>query len=181
MDQFERLVATLLEADGYWVRQSHRIKLTSEEKAEIESHHTSPRVEIDLIAYKPATNDLQIIEVKSFHDSDSGVTCSDIDGTNSNSDKKYPLVRNPARRELTQRLVLRDLQDQGLVTSTAVPSYCLVLGKASPGESNKIRNYLLSIMWRYWGPEDIKARLQKLAKTGYRDDLVYFTAKSLLR
>jgi hypothetical protein len=35
MDHFESIIATLLEAEGYWVRRSFKVNLTQEEKRRI--------------------------------------------------------------------------------------------------------------------------------------------------
>ena len=51
MDHFENIVATLLEADGYWVRQSFKVNVTKEEKVRI-GKPSIPRPEIDLLALK---------------------------------------------------------------------------------------------------------------------------------
>lgn len=68
MDYFESLVKTLLEQDGYWVRQSFKVNLTKEEKRLI-GKHSMPRPEIDLLAFKPETKQLIALEAKSFLDS----------------------------------------------------------------------------------------------------------------
>ena len=38
MDYFEGMIKTLLESDGYWVRQSFKVNLTKEEKRNIGKH-----------------------------------------------------------------------------------------------------------------------------------------------
>ena len=68
MDAFEQLAADLFWADGYCVRNSVKIELTRDEKCEI-GRHSSPRWEIDLIAYRPATSELLALECKSYLDS----------------------------------------------------------------------------------------------------------------
>ena len=39
MDHFESIIATLLEAEGYWVRRSFKVNLTQEEKRRIGGNH----------------------------------------------------------------------------------------------------------------------------------------------
>lgn len=68
MDAFEAVVAMLLRREGYWVIPSFKVDLTKDEKRAIK-RHSSPRWEIDLAAYKGATNELIAIECKSFLDS----------------------------------------------------------------------------------------------------------------
>ncbi len=76
MDHFESIIKTLLENDGFWVRQSFKVNLTKEEKRDI-GKHTIPRPEIDLLAYKPNENIVLAIEAKSYLDS-TGVKVSSL-------------------------------------------------------------------------------------------------------
>ncbi|HEY0160965.1 MAG TPA: helix-turn-helix domain-containing protein [Thermoanaerobaculia bacterium] len=57
MDAFEQLVATVLDRNGYWVRTSVKVALTPEEKREI-GRPSSPRWELDVVAYCGLTNEL---------------------------------------------------------------------------------------------------------------------------
>ena len=67
MDAFESLVSLLLRRDGYWTATSVKVELTKMQKRAI-GRPSSPRWEIDLVAYKPATNELLAVECKSFLD-----------------------------------------------------------------------------------------------------------------
>src|SRR3990167_7524540 len=79
MDSFETLVGSLLEKDGFWVRTSVKVELTPEEKRKI-GRPSSPRWELDLVAYKAKSNELLVVECKSFLDSP-GVRARGLDGT----------------------------------------------------------------------------------------------------
>ena len=68
MDHFESIIKTLLEAEGYWVRQSFKVNLTKEEKRQI-GKPSIPRPEIDLLALHFARNEVLAFEAKSFLDS----------------------------------------------------------------------------------------------------------------
>ena len=72
MDSFESLVALLFERDGYWTKTSFKVELTKEDKEKI-GLKTTPRWELDILAYKAKDNSLRVIECKSFLDS-SGVS-----------------------------------------------------------------------------------------------------------
>jgi hypothetical protein len=61
MDSFEDLLSTLFNRKGYWTKTNFKVELTKEEKVKI-GHPSSPRWEIDLIAYKPKENELLVIE-----------------------------------------------------------------------------------------------------------------------
>jgi hypothetical protein len=47
----------LLRRDGYWTATSVKVELTKEEKRKI-NRPSSPRWEIDVVAYKGSTNEL---------------------------------------------------------------------------------------------------------------------------
>ena len=68
MDSFESVIASLLERDGFWVRSSVKVELSKAEKRFI-GRASSPRWELDLVAFKGKTNELWIVECKSFLDS----------------------------------------------------------------------------------------------------------------
>ena len=68
MDAFESIVKTIFESERYWVHSSYKVYLTKEEKREIDKP-SSPRREIDLLAYRGSTNEILAVECKSFLDS----------------------------------------------------------------------------------------------------------------
>lgn len=68
MDHFESIIATLLEAEGYWVRRSFKVNVTKDEKCQI-GKHSIPRPEIDLLALRFSANEVLALEAKSFLDS----------------------------------------------------------------------------------------------------------------
>ena len=76
MDYSESIIATLLEAEGYWVRRSFKVNLTKEEKRRI-GRLSIPRPEIDLLAYRRPRNEVLALEAKSYLDSP-GVRFSDL-------------------------------------------------------------------------------------------------------
>lgn len=76
MDHFENIISTLLEAEGYWVRQSFKVNLTKEEKRLV-GKPSIPRPEIDLLALNFSRNEVLVLEAKSFLDSP-GVKLNDL-------------------------------------------------------------------------------------------------------
>ncbi len=68
MDHFESIIATLLEAENYWIRRSFKVCLTKDEKRAI-GKHSIPRPEIDLLAFNFVENEVLAIEAKSLLDS----------------------------------------------------------------------------------------------------------------
>jgi hypothetical protein len=67
MDAFEQVVSEILWRDGFWVRSSVKVELTPEDKKAI-GRTTSPRWELDVVAYRPSDNVLRIVECKSYLD-----------------------------------------------------------------------------------------------------------------
>lgn len=65
---FEQLVSEILWMEGYWVRTSVKVELTKEEKRLI-GRHSSPRWELDIVAYNGRDNLLRVVECKSYFDS----------------------------------------------------------------------------------------------------------------
>ncbi len=68
MNSFEQLIKGMLEEEGYWVRSSYKAELTAGEKLKI-GRPTSPRREIDLLAYRDDTKQVLVIECTSYLDS----------------------------------------------------------------------------------------------------------------
>jgi hypothetical protein len=89
VDAFEQLVSEILWMDGYWVRTSVKIVLTKEEKCRI-GRHSSPRWELDIVAYSGRDNLLRVVECKSYLDS-VGVRASAFDGSRADHAKRYKL------------------------------------------------------------------------------------------
>jgi len=61
VDSFEGLVKLILENEGYWVRERFKVELTKSEKRKI-GKPSSPRWELDLLAYKPKQNKIFVVE-----------------------------------------------------------------------------------------------------------------------
>src|SRR4051812_41328947 len=68
MDAFEQVVAEILWTQGYWVRTSVKVNLTKAEKIHID-RSSSPRWELDVVAYCARTNVINVVECKSYLDS----------------------------------------------------------------------------------------------------------------
>ena len=89
MNAFETVVASILQRQGYWTLTSAKVELTKDEKREI-GRHSSPRWELDVVAYRGKDNHLLVVECTSFLDSP-GVECGAFDGSNTKAEKKYKL------------------------------------------------------------------------------------------
>lgn len=147
MDSFESMVAMLLEREGYWVKSSFKVDLTKEEKRII-GRPSSPRWELDLVAYKGLTNELLVVECKSFLDSP-GVRFRGFDGSDEKDAKRYKLFNEPILREtVVNRLVLQLIESGSCADSPSV-ILCLAAGKfASENDRIKIKAHFTDKGWR---------------------------------
>lgn len=78
MDAFENVVVEILQRDGYWMRNVFEVELTKEKKRKI-ARPSSPRWELDVVAYSAKRNELLVVEGKSYLDS-GGVAFHAFDG-----------------------------------------------------------------------------------------------------
>ena len=98
MEAFEQLVAEFFRMEGHWVGTSVKIELTKAEKRKI-GRYSSPRWELDIIAYHARDNLLRVIECKSYIDS-KGVSASAFDGNNPGFAKRFKLFHEPSLRRV---------------------------------------------------------------------------------
>jgi len=112
VDAFEQLVSELLKHQGYWVQTSYKVNLTKEEKIRV-GRPTSPRWELDILAYKGSTNELIVVECKSFFDSQ-GVTLKsmDLDGAVAGK-SRYKLFSENSLREIVFSRLRTQLSEAG--------------------------------------------------------------------
>ena len=178
MDSFEAVVAAILQRRGYWTQTSVKVDLTKAEKRAI-GRHSSPRWEQDVVAYRGASNELLVVECKSFLDS-LGVQCATFEGRNLKDTKRYKLFFDATLR----RVVLGRLQKQfikaGFCASRPTVALGLAAGKIK-GEEAWLEQYFSKKRWRFWGPTQLRAELEALRESGYENSVATVVAKLLLR
>lgn len=179
MDHFENVIRLLLEREGYWVVSSFKVNLTKEEKRET-GKHSIPRPEIDLLAYKPASNEVLAIECKSFLDS-TGVDPGSLKTETEVADGKYKLFTAPRYRNLVFNRLQRDLVDCGLLDREVPIRLGLAAGKVKTKKDQELSQLMRDRNWFYWSPADIRRRIESLASRGYENEALYIVAKILLR
>jgi hypothetical protein len=175
MQAFEMLVAEILEAEGYWVRRSFKIGLTKEEKVLI-GRPSSPRWEIDLVAFKPSHTVLAV-ECKSFLDSP-GVTLSDVQGGRYAT--RYKLFTEPTLRKVVLEALARDLVQRGLCIEHPEVRLALAAGKVR-GVAQELRDHFDQQGWILFDREWLVQKLRALADGGYENSPALMAAKLLLR
>jgi hypothetical protein len=188
MDSFESIISTLLEADNYWVRRSFKVKVTREEKRQV-GKHSIPRPEIDLLALRFSKNEVIAFEVKSFLDSP-GVRLADLQKKHDVQEGMYKLFTSRNYREVVLARLKQDLIDQGMATSKTTVKLGLAAGKVYQRKSEPhmtqsmlIREYMEKNNFVFWSPEEIRSKIEVLAKpgSGYQNDPAIMTAKILTR
>lgn len=179
MDSFEQLVGSLLEKEGYWVKTSYKVELTKAEKIRIE-RPSSPRWELDLIAYKANTNELLMVECKSFLDS-RGAKYIEIADKNHKLNR-YKLFSDPVLRKIVMNRLARQLMNTGACVAPIKPRLCLAAGKViSDADRDKIKKLFGRKGWKLFDEEWLKDRLLSASKAGYENEVASVVAKILLR
>jgi len=178
MDAFESVVAALLERKGYWTRTSIKVELTKEEKRRI-SKPSSPRWELDVIAYKGQTNELLVVECKSFLDSP-GVRLSGFDGSNLEEAKRYKLFNDIVLRKVVFNRLSAQLVDAGFCASAPKIQLCLAAGKIYR-DSEPLHRLFRKNRWLLWDVDWLRKELKTLSKSGYENAVVSIVSKILQR
>ena len=138
MDSFESIVRTIFENKGYWVKTSFKVNLTKEEKRII-GRPSSPRWELDIVAFKGGDKEILVIECKSYLDS-FGVKA---DGLRDGKDKeRYKLFNDKILRDTVFRRLLNQLVESGACPEKSTVKLCLAAGKvASEADREALENY----------------------------------------
>ncbi len=179
MDYFESIVKTLLDNEGYWTRQSYKVDVTKEEKRLI-GKPTIPRPEVDLIAYKPSTEEILIIEVKSYLDS-TGVNLSHLREKHNTPEGRFKLFTCENYRNIVFHRLTQDLLSDGLIPHELPVRLGLVAGNVHKNSEQEMKSHFDDLNMFFWGPSDVKAKIESLAKKGYENEPTIIAAKVLLR
>jgi len=180
MDHFETIIATLLEAENYWVRRSFKVTLTKEEKSQAIGKASIPRPEIDLLAFRFSKNEVIALEAKSFFDSP-GVRLGELLEENEVPTGRYKIFTSQRYRSVVLSGLLRDLIAGGMANSKTRIVPGLAAGHIYQKQSEPMREFMDKRGWFFWSPEDIKGKVSALAKRGYENDPAIITAKILMR
>lgn len=177
MDAFEDLVARLVRREGYWTRQNYMVNISKADKVAI-GLPSMPRPEVDIVAYRPATNTVVWVECKSYLDSH-GVQMAAFDGSNSKFAKRFRIFTNQTFREIVTGRLVEQLIEEGCALSGASVEHWLVAGKIAHKSATPVADHFAANGWRLIDREWIRASLQAVSKEGYEDDVVTMAAKLL--
>jgi hypothetical protein len=176
MHGFEALIAEILEDEGYWIRRSYKVALTREEKQKI-GRPSSPRWEIDIVAFRAPDNHVLAVECKSFLDS-TGVVLSDLQG--GRYARTYKLFTECVLREVVLNRLALQLVEQRLCAAPPRVSLALAAGKIK-GDPNLVRQFCEGQDWLLFDAQWIREKLRRVSEGGYTNSVAAMVAKLLLR
>lgn len=179
MDAFEEIISQLLEENGYWVKRSVKINLTSKEKKKI-GKPTTPRPEIDIAALNLKQNKLYLLEVKSFLDS-KGVVYEAITEHHAVPKGRYKLLTSLKYRNAIKKQLKKEFINSGFIKRGTKISFGLVAGNVHQNKEKEIKEYCDKCGWLFWGPNDIVKELNQLSEKGYENNAVTMVTKLLNR
>lgn len=180
MDAFEQVVSEILWMKGLWIRTSVKVELTPDDKKDI-GKTTSPRWELDIVAYSGRDNLLYVVECKSYLNS-RGVTFAGLSDTDSATASRYKLFVDEKLREVVFKRLRAQLTKNGFCPP--IPSnnvrLCLACGHiASKDNRSKLRKHFEDRKWELWDEEWLRENLDKMAKSPYENQVSHVVAKLL--
>lgn len=179
MDNFEALIRLLLEEEGYWTRQSHKVCLPKTVKKRL-GKPSMPRPEIDLLAFKPATNTVILMEVKSYLDSP-GVKLASLESNFETPTGRYKLFTCEQYSNAVVDQLRIELTEKGLANEKTTFKLGLAAGNIYKNQDKEMINLFLRRGWELWTPDAIWTRTKKLSSLGYANDPFVLAAKVLVR
>lgn len=178
MDAFESVIASLLHTEGYWTQTSYKVELTKAEKRQI-GRPSSPRWELDVIAYSGARNELLVVECKSYLDS-RGVKAKAFVGPSENS--RYKLFVEATTRKVVLARLVKQLVAAGFCSDAPEVTMCLAAGKiATDPDREQLRTLFGKRGWKLFDEAWIRERLTASADGSYENAEAAVVAKLLLR
>lgn len=180
MDAFETVVAEILWREGYWVQRSLKVELDRREKVQIR-RPTSPRWELDVVAYSGARNELLVVECKSYLDS-AGVRADAIVAASHRSAKRYKLFHDEELREVVFKRLAMQLSAGGACGRDPKVRLALAAGHVkSASDRERIAAHFSRKGWLFFDESWIVNSLQKMAAGGYENEISTVVAKLLKR
>jgi len=180
LDAFEQLVSEILWMEGYWVRTSVKVDLTKEEKVLI-GRPSSPRWELDIVAYGGRKNVLRVVECKSYLDS-RGVAMRAFDGKDPKFAERFKLFADDHLRSVVFKRLRRQFTDSGACAPNASVRLSLACGRiASSSDRRDLHKHFAENGWDLWDEQWLQQRLQIMSERGYENQVSAVVAKLLLR
>lgn len=178
MDAFEQLAADIFWNEGYWVRTGVKVELTREEKVQI-GRHSSPRWEIDLVAYHAARNELLALECKSYLDSGGVHAAHFLPG--SKYAHRYKLFHDATLRDTVLERLRLQCVERGLCPANVDVRLGLIHGHATAHNAPLLEAIFANNDWLLFGPDWLRDHLGRMAAGSYENSTAALVAKLLLR
>jgi len=179
MDAFEQVVSEVLWREGFWVRTSVKVELDAADKRKI-NRSTSPRWELDVVAYRPSDNQLRVVECKSYLNS-RGVGSKWLDAVNERAAGRYKLFRDATlRKTVFDRLVVQ-FDEAGMCLPNPKIKLCLACGKIQQKARDSLTQHFKVNGWELLDEEWLQDRLQNMAEGRYENQVSAVVAKLLRR
>ena|ERR1700683_1245523 len=180
MDAFEQLVSEILWMEGYWVRTSVKVELTKDEKRQI-GRPSSPRWELDIVAYSGRDNLLKIVECKSYLDS-RGVALRAFDGSDDKSAERFKLFTDDLLRTVVFERLRLQFAESGACLANSEVKLCLACGRiATDTDRVGLHKHFAEKGWELWDEPWLRERLKRMSDQGYENQVSAVVAKLLLR
>ena len=180
MDAFEGIVAEVLRWDGYWVHNSYKVELPPQDKRDI-GKPTMPRLELDVVAYKGGSNEVFVVECKSYLDSP-GVRYSGFDGSGHRAEKRYKLFNDETLRRIVLNRLVVQMTEAGLVAENPRVMLALAAGKfVSDRDRMLLQAHFDDRGWILWDNTWLRDKLQEMSTGGYENSTLAVATKLLLR
>jgi hypothetical protein len=182
LDAFEQVVSEILWMMGLWVRTSVKVNLQPEDKV-ANGRPTSPRWELDIVAYSGRDNLLYVVECKSYLNS-CGVTFAGLSGADAVTAGRYKLFSN--ENATLRKVIFNRLKTQLAESpSRACPPnpdvrLCLACGHiAAKNDRAKLRDHFKAQDWELWDEDWLREHLKKMASSKYENQVSHVVAKLL--
>jgi hypothetical protein len=180
MDAFEQLVSEILWMDGYWVRTSVKVDLTKQEKVQI-GRPSSPRWELDIVAYSGRDNLLRVVECKSYLDS-RGVALRAFNGGDAKFAERFKLFSDDNLRNVVFNRLRQQFAASGACAPNAEVKLCLACGRiASDADRDGLHRHFAEKGWELWDEPWLRKKLQAMSESGYENQVSAVVSKLLLR
>jgi hypothetical protein len=180
MDAFEQIVAKAFEVQGYWTRIGFKIDLDKKTKKDI-GKPSMPRPEIDVLAYKPATNHILLVECKSLLDSP-GVRWKAFDQPGCRHADRFKLFHDKALFNAVKKQLLKQLTDEGMIFGKSPTLQLgLVAGKINGKDQPRLCKLFGQREWLFVGPSELATWLSRFADRGYDNDVATIVVKIIER
>ena len=177
MNAFESLIATLLQREGYWTSINFKVELTKAEKLKI-GRHSSPRWELDVLAYHGSTNELLVVECKSFLDS-KGVSYRN---GNFGRPKLYKLFTEDVLRKVVFSRLKKQMVQKGYCAKSPSVTLCLAAGQIAKNTDREAMSaHFRKKKWLLFDEKWVLEKLSNSANAGYENDVAHTVAKLILR